>query len=123
KRFVVLEVVCRDVDFKPIDVANPGGDQKRQHVLVAEAATFIDEEHVRDALEKQKFAILAAKEEKSGQERMEGADLELDHFAGKHAEGLVEGCASCDTEARLAAEEAEAANAPTPIGKGKKGSP
>ena len=119
KKFVVLECVMRDVDFKPIDVTNPGGDQKRQHVLVATAATFIDEEYVKEALEAQRLRLEAAAEAESGQERIDGAKLDLDHFEGKHADALVKGCDECDKERELIDKEREADVEAIPITRGK----
>src|SRR5690242_10342579 len=60
RRWAVMELVCRDVDFKPIDASDPAGDQKRQHVMIAEVVTFVDQDLVAEQIEKQKARIALA---------------------------------------------------------------
>lgn len=107
KRYVVLEIDCAKVRFDPI----PNTEAlTRVHVFNAAAATFVDADLVVEHLEKQKARIALAKDEESGQQRTPtDAELDLEHFAGKHADGLVDGCPSCGTE--VAAEDKEAREA------------
>lgn len=104
KRYVVLEIDCAKVRFDPIPKTNA---LTRVHVFDAQAATFVDEDLVREQLDRQKARIALAKDEESGQQRTPtDAELDLEHFAGNHADGLVDGCPSCGTE--VAAEDQEA---------------
>lgn len=112
RRYVVLEVVCQKVRHEPIDSEAPAGDQARIHVLMAEAATFVDEDLVREQLDKQKARIALHKDEESGQQRTPtDAEFDLEHFAGKHAKRRKTGCPSCDKEKALELEEKQAAKA------------
>lgn len=117
---VVMDLVCVDLHFPAIDKAAPGGDRERVHVFKAEGATFIDRELVASVLDEQCVRIEAAKDAESGQERIDGAKLDLDHFEGKHADALVAGCAKCDEERELIAEERDAEVAAIPTTKGRK---
>lgn len=112
RRYVVLEVVCQKVRHEPVDREQPAGDQARVHVLMAEAATFVDHDLVREQLDKQKARIALHKDEESGQQRiMSDAELDLQHFAGRHATRRKTGCPSCEKEKALEAEEKMAARA------------
>lgn len=112
RRYVVLEVVCQKVRHEPIDRERPAGDQARVHVLMAEAATFVDHDLVREQLDKQKARIALAKDDASGQQRIgHEADLDLEHFAGRHAKRRKSGCPSCEKEKALELEEKQAAKA------------
>lgn len=64
--WIAFEYVVDKIKFEPIDGDNPGGDQERIHVLVAEGATFVTEELVGDAIQEQKEAIKKAEEEAKG---------------------------------------------------------
>lgn len=112
RRYVVLEVVCQKVRHEPVDREQPAGDQARVHVLMAEAATFVDHDLVRDQLDRQKARIALHKDEVSGQQRTPtDAEFDLEHFAGKHAKRRKTGCPSCEKEKALEAEEKQAAKA------------
>lgn len=109
RRFVVLEVVCQKVRHEPIDAEQPGGDQSRVHVLSAQAATFVDEDLVRDHLDAQKARIALAADDDSGQQRIgHEQDLMVEHTAGRHKR-LRKGCPACEQERDLVKQEKAAA--------------
>lgn len=110
--FIVLEAICQKVRYEPIDGEHPEGTQQLVHILKATNATFVDEDLVREQLDRQKARVALAKDEASGQQRL-GSDAELDlqHFAGKHAKRRKAGCPSCELEKTLEAEEKLAARA------------
>lgn len=109
KRYVVLEIDCAKIRFDPIPKTNA---LTRVHVFSAVGAVFVDEDLVAEHLAKQKARLALAKDEASGQQRTPtDAEFELEHFAGKHADGLVDGCPSCGTEIAAEDKEAREANA------------
>lgn len=105
----------------------------RQHTLVCQEITFVDESfaagHLAEAAERVKVAREArkrAEEAEAGIGRLpddvSAEEARVDHSDGKHTSGLVPGCPTCDDEAAALAEEARADAAtaePTPIGDGK----
>lgn len=110
--FIVVEGVCQKHGYEPIDKDDPRGDQRLVMAFSAELVTFVDEDLVREQLDKQKAREALAKDEASGQQRMNtDAELDLEHFAGKHAKRRKTGCPSCEKEKALEAEEKLAARA------------
>lgn len=133
KRYVVLELDCKKVRFDP--VANTNG-LDRVHVFSAVAATFVDEDLVREQLDEQARRIEAARVaeeqakgihripfEKDGEEAPEAEVLTTQHNAGVHADGLRDGCPLCQAEVEAEAKEKGEGNVtePTPIANGRKG--
>lgn len=123
--YVVLECPVQKVRYEPIDKDEPGGDQRRVHILGTTGAAIVDRELVEGALAEQKRRIESAKEAAAGIGHLPYDDeAEKAHDQGLHAAGLVPGCPKCDEEAQAAAAEAkdvpgvddeEAPPAPTPI--------
>lgn len=123
----IMEHVVAKVRFEPIDKDDPGGDQRRVHVLTTETAAIATGElvaMVRTQLAAQADRIKAARAAAKGYDRLPYDDdaLAAAHATGAHAEGLVAGCPECDAEVNAEAKEvtdeqweASAAPAPTPI--------
>lgn len=104
KVYVVLECEVGAHTHKPIEDTDA---LELVQVLKAGAATLIDGEVVREAIEHQKQKIEVAKERAAGMSSLaEGHDEEDDevavlrrqHFAGLHSDELREGCPVCDEE-------------------------
>ena len=110
---VVLECEVTKVRFDPVAKDYPSGDQRRVHILAVEGATIVEgdaAELVQERLDAQRERIQLAKEAEQGIQRIDLDsldDLEAEHDAGKHADGLVDECPSCEEERSLAAAEAE----------------
>ena len=103
--YVVLECDVKRHEFEPIedtDLLN------LKQVLVAQAATIVDEALVGEAIDKQKDRIKRAKDAATGQGSTSTALLENQHNEGKHRE-LVDGCPICESE-REAEEEEQGQN-------------
>lgn len=73
---------------------------KRVHVMKASEVAIIDDALVSEALDEQARRI----EEASGIHQLP-IRLQTAHDAGEHADGLVDGCPSCDAEAEAKAAE------------------
>lgn len=104
--FIVLEYVVVDVAFKAVDRSDPTGPKRRHHVAIVDGSTFASHADVGELIEKQKARLALAKDEESGQQTMDNSvELDLAHKAGKHAKRRKSGCAACDEEKRLEADE------------------
>lgn len=128
----IMEHRVAKVRFEPIDKDDPGGDQRRVHVLTTETAAIASGELVdlvRSQLAVQADKIKAARAAAKGYDRLPYADdeataaLSAAHADGHHAE-LAPGCPECQAEtdakaAEVTDEQWEAsgakADAPTPI--------
>lgn len=121
----IMEHVVTKVRFEPIDRDDPGGDQRRVHVLSTETAAIAGGElvaMVRDQLGDQRERLARAKAEAKGYPSMVSDDeLTAAHAAGQHTE-LMPGCVDCAAEEEAAADETpdemsdeewEASNHPT----------
>lgn len=113
RAYATFELDTRKIRFDPVEVDDNLIGWTRVHVLGVESATFVDEELVRDQLDEMKRRVEerkaeeeAAKRRESGIVNLDDAIHEKDHAAGRHGDGLVKGCPSCDSE--VAAAEAEA---------------
>jgi len=96
KRYVVLEVDVDKIRFDPIKDTQ---GVARVHVLKASTATFIDAAAVEEAIEAQREKIDRANEKAQGITRLPLPDeLMIQHGEGEHADGLVDGCPTCDDE-------------------------
>lgn len=103
--YIVFAYKCVDLHFPAENRQNPAeGGVRRAQVLDAGVATFIDDDVVRDAIERQAEKNLRWREQNENKGRLEDGLLVMDHDEGKHAEGgRVEHCARCDEEAELEA--------------------
>lgn len=101
---VLLDTTVGKVRFDP--VKDTSGVQ-RVHVLIPTGATIVDGDVFDKALADQREAIEKAKRAADGTANMDDAlALQAEHDDGQHADGLREGCPSCEEE--KAAIEAEA---------------
>lgn len=99
---VVLRCVVDKIRFDPVKDTS---GLRRVHILLANDAAIVDDDVVSDALDRQADRIRRAKEEASGMIRLPyGDDLQDAHASGGHADGLVDGCPDCDSEAAAAAD-------------------
>lgn len=116
KVWIAIEGTIAKVRFEPIDKEDPGGDQRRVHVVAVEGATFVDEAVVGEQIRIMNERIERTKEREAGISRLPTDDeveaLADEHADGGHASGLVPGCPECEDEA---AAEAEEAGDPAPI--------
>lgn len=71
---------------------------RRAHVIRVDAGTIVDADFAEERLEEHARRL----EEARGLQRLPFEELSVAHKEGEHADGLVEGCPECDTEARLA---------------------
>jgi hypothetical protein len=111
--FATFELVTNKVRFDPVKVDDVLIGWTRVHVMGVENATFVDENLVRDQLDEmarrvaeRKEADEAAKRRESGNVNLDDALHEKDHAAGRHSDGLVQGCPECDAEQTAADAEA-----------------
>lgn len=117
KVFVVLECEVAKHTHTPIEDT---GTMELTQTFKAGVATVVDKGLVQELIEQQRDAIQKAKDEASGQLRIdtdnapgEGGEDEdavafrRNHMAGNHADGLVEGCPLCDQERDAEAAEAK----------------
>lgn len=103
--FVVLEVVVVDYGFASVDRENPLGPKTRRHVGIVDGSTFATKKEVGELVDRQRARMALAKDEASGQGTIEhSAELELQHFAGRHKR-LRKGCPPCEAERQLALDE------------------
>lgn len=110
--FIVIEATCQKQRYEPIDADVPKGPQRLVMIFKTEAATFVDEDLVREQLDKQKARIALAADDESGQQRTPtDAEFDLQHFAGQHAKRRKSGCPSCEREKELECDEKRAARA------------
>lgn len=101
---VTLRCTVDKVRFDPI---KDTGGNRRVHILTATSAAVIEDDLVAEILDEQAERIQRAKEAAEGVSRLPTEEeLVRQHELGEHAEGLVEGCPSCDEKAE--AEEREA---------------
>lgn len=101
---VLLDCEMTGLAFKPVKDSNAW---RRIHVLHAEGATIVDGVVFTEALAAQADKIQRAKDEASGQGRIDDAlALQAEHDDGQHAPGLVDGCPDCTAEQETAAAEA-----------------
>lgn len=100
---VVLECTVGPITFEPVKDTE---GVARVQVLTAGTATFVDDDVVRKAITDQADRNERAKEEEAGVQRLPTSDeLSKQHFSGKHAKSLVEGCPDCDDEKAATAAE------------------
>lgn len=103
-----MEHVVTKVRFEPIDRDDPGGDQRRVHVLSTETAAIAGGDlvaMVRDQLSNQRERLERARAEAKGYPSMVSEDeLAAAHAAGQHTE-LMPGCDDCTAEKDAAAAE------------------
>lgn len=97
--FAALEIDLAKIRFDPIPDTKA---LRRVHVFKALAATFVDEELVRDHLDRMAERIQRAKDAATGQGRLDDWEQIEAHERGDHAE-LVDVCPRCIEEAELAA--------------------
>lgn len=105
KLYVVLECDVAKIRFDPIQSDGETLGWRRVHVLAAQAATFVDGDLVKEAIESQKRKITLAAEAAAGIGRLAFADDDeaiKAHADGLHSAGLVPGCPTCDEEADAA---------------------
>lgn len=117
--YIAIHYIVQKVRFEPIDRDAPAGDQMRVHVLLADEATFVDEELVGEAVRSQTERLQRAKEQAKGLAHLPTPDevekLDTEHEDGLHAANLVAGCPRCDEEVALkAAEDAAEKGEPAP---------
>jgi hypothetical protein len=101
--YVVLECDVSKVRFDPIASDGEMLGWRRVHVLAAQAATFVDGDLVKEAIDSQKRKIQLAAESAAGIGRLTYGDDDVAetvtaHDEGLHAAGLVPGCPKCDAE-------------------------
>lgn len=92
---VVMRTTVAKLRHEPLKDAD---GLRRVHILDAGEATVVDDALVAEALDKQARQI----EEALGIHQLP-ISLIAAHEAGEHADGLVEGCPTCDAEAEAAA--------------------
>lgn len=100
--FVVLECEVAKVRYDPIRDTDA---LTRVQILRAGTATIVDGKMVSDAIEQQRDKIERAKDQLTGQTRMEH-ELRSAHVMGDHADALAEHCPLCEQEQEAAAAEA-----------------
>jgi hypothetical protein len=114
ERYVVLKVVMKKVRHDPLPKTEAW---ERVHIFECTGATFVDGDLVREKLDEQAARIEAARieaEKAKGIERLPYDGFEDDvtavltrqHASGAHADGLREGCPTCQEELDALAEEA-----------------
>lgn len=108
--YVVLECEVDKHTHAPIKEAPDCLTLKQ--VLKAGTATLVDASLVSQMLDEQADKITRAKEAAAGVSRLPyGEELQRAHEAGDHADGLVEGCPTCDAERDAEESEAKARKA------------
>lgn len=113
KAYVLLETTTDKIRFDPVKDSD---GLKRVHILAVEQGMLVDESLVRDHLDRQRERVEAALRRGKGEFTLDESQLEEAHADGEHADGLVDGCPSCDAErAAEAAESGEQLPAPTSI--------
>lgn len=109
--YVLVEAIVSDLNFKQIVKGDPEAGWTRVHVTNAEAVTIVDRDLVAGTLETHKARLALAKDEESGQQRIQHEqELDLEHTAGKHKR-LKKGCPKCQLELDLEEKEIAAAKA------------
>jgi hypothetical protein len=77
---------------------------RRVEIMLVKEAVIVDREQVATLLDAERERVLAAKEAVAGLARIPFGDEHQDaHDKGEHASGIVEGCPSCEAEAKAQA--------------------
>lgn len=92
--YVVMECVVGPVQFDQIKDSE--GECERKHVLRAGAATIVDADLVKAAVEAMTAKIIEAREAESKQGHIDSDELlSTQHALGQHEDGLVALCPEC----------------------------